>query len=372
MDLMLPEVESRTTNGRKRARERLREWALVTDSAAQVASLLKLAGRTELTELMQLAVVTSKGLTPAELLTALGAKESIPNLKVALKKVGDEGIAEHFKAVAASKADAIALIGLEPDLAVLSRLHAIIPTPPGLLRMLQISPTGALSRGVWLEQVIATAGGWAPLDELRHYSSTLPTANKLMQAVPVADLLRGVRGPLKAGLKGKAELILTLVPFGLFAAIAPVVAAGAVGEDAKRRVTAAQLQTGTSGLVMHPRAVRFTQDTVTNRGDGYTVRDNIRQLTDQKDWDIPGPVRLFKMTDDIARRAPRKESRFGVSDPANLEVGQIYTLDNRRLYAYQQAGRSAMPGGQFVPANVAVQEAFKFTTRDRGASAVLV
>jgi hypothetical protein len=372
MELMLPEVESRTQTGRKRARERLREWALLTDSAAQVASLLKLVGRTELTELMQLNVVTAAELKPDELLNVLGAKVSIADLKVALKKVGDEGIAEHFKAVAASKADAIALIRLEPDLAVLSRLHAIIPRPPGLLKMLEFSPPGALSRGVWLEQVIATAGGWAELNELRPYSTTLHIVNKLMRAVPVADLLREIRGPRKAGLTGKAELIIALVPFGAFAAIAPVVAAGAVGDAAKQQVTASQLATGAAGVKMHPRVVRFTQETVTNNGDGYTVRDNIRQLTNEPEWDIPGPVRLFEMTADIARRAVATSTRFGDADPANLEIGRIYTLDNRRLYAYQQSGRSAMPGGQFVATSVVLREAYKFTTPNRGTAAVLV
>ncbi len=32
-------------------------------------------------------------------------------------------------------------------------------------------------------------------------------------------------------------------------------------------------------------------------------------------------------------------TRYGhTGNPANLENGQVYTLDNRRLYAFQQAG----------------------------------
>jgi len=34
---------------------------------------------------------------------------------------------------------------------------------------------------------------------------------------------------------------------------------------------------------------------------------------------------------------------YPIGDPKNLEVGQIYTLDNRRLLTYRQAGRTTIP-----------------------------
>jgi hypothetical protein len=57
--------------------------------------------------------------------------------------------------------------------------------------------------------------------------------------------------------------------------------------------------------------------------------------------------------------------------PKNLINGLIYTLDNRRLYAYQQAGRTSIPV-KWVDTDVVFKFRWKFTTQDGGLSVILL
>jgi hypothetical protein len=54
-----------------------------------------------------------------------------------------------------------------------------------------------------------------------------------------------------------------------------------------------------------------------------------------------------------------------VGDPKNLEIGQIYSLDNRRLLTYRLAGRTTIPVEWVDPVEV-FNWRFEFTTKDFG------
>jgi len=121
----------------------------------------------------------------------------------------------------------------------------------------------------------------------------------------------------------------------------------------------------------NPAGIRFTQGTVTNKGDVYTVKDNIAKLNEDPKWDVPsGPIRIFKK-EAWMDTIPDKKTRFGLASPRHLKDGQTYTLDNRRLYAYKKAGRSAIPAQKASP-NRIKRDSFKFTTTNFGVSATLI
>jgi hypothetical protein len=361
---MLP--DGANANARSAARKRLKEWSSVTDSAQQVRELLRLVGRPALTDLL-------KHVSGSELKKLLGSQVTPDALNASLAKAQRAGgVDTYFAAVATSRGDALALIALEPDLDVLTRLAAVIPTPPGMKAILAATPQVAGGRGAFVEATIAQAGGWVNVGRLSTYKTDMAVLRRLLSVVPVPTLLAELADPeRKKVVSGKGDEIADLLAYGDFAHVLGILGKGVAGDKAKIAVTTAKLDTNRSGVVMHPKAIYFTQATVTNQGTGYTVRGNITKLKSEPGWDIPGPVRLFKMTDEIAQRARPQRGQFGEASPANLYKGEIYTLDNRRLYAYQQAGRSAMPGGTFVPVGTVLAEAYKFTTTDGGETAAL-
>jgi hypothetical protein len=67
-----------------------------------------------------------------------------------------------------------------------------------------------------------------------------------------------------------------------------------------------------------------------------------------------------------------QDTDYGWADPKNLENGQIYTLDNRRLAAYCLADRPTIPQPTFVPENVVKREKWKFTTNNLGTDIKIV
>jgi hypothetical protein len=129
---------------------------------------------------------------------------------------------------------------------------------------------------------------------------------------------------------------------------------------------------GPSGSRVNPQDVRFTQSTVSNRGNGYTVLGNIQALLDGSlsPEDLP-PIRVFTKTEEMNVWGSIK-TKFGLADPKNLENGILYTLDNRRLYAFQQAGITDVPV-EFVDGRPGLinRNMFKFTTSNFGISAIL-
>ncbi len=131
---------------------------------------------------------------------------------------------------------------------------------------------------------------------------------------------------------------------------------------------------------LNPNNVRFTQAEASNtgqiRGSGggsYTVADNIQALqSGQMSADDLPPIRVFRMTDGMKTWDP-KTAWFGnneyTGDPANLQPDQIYTLDNRRLAAFQRAGNiQSIPVVWEDNINVIYHDRFKFSTENFGRS----
>jgi len=123
---------------------------------------------------------------------------------------------------------------------------------------------------------------------------------------------------------------------------------------------------------VNPAGIRFTQRSISDQGEGYSVSGNIRVLgrAGALPPSVP-PARVFVKKPAMDAWGPLSAQDFNaVGDPKNLEDGQVYTLDNRRVYAYQQAG-VLMPKPQVVPDEVARRERWKFSTRSQGTSIML-
>jgi RHS repeat-associated protein len=125
---------------------------------------------------------------------------------------------------------------------------------------------------------------------------------------------------------------------------------------------------------MNPQKVRFTQDTCTNQGNGYTVQGNIQGLQDGtiSPEQMGDPIRVFQKQSEM-NGLEAKNSRFGPTSFKNLADGEWYTLDNRRLYAFQAAGITDIPvedvsGEMKTIAN----ESWKFTTTNYGVDSDLL
>jgi RHS repeat-associated protein len=107
---------------------------------------------------------------------------------------------------------------------------------------------------------------------------------------------------------------------------------------------------------MSPNDIRFTQAEISRTGDiqdatgrvvgRYTVEDNIQALQSgtMTPDDFPA-IRVFVKTPEMNDWGPMQggpRGRFW-GDPANLENGRVYSLDNRRLYVFQQAEVTDIP-----------------------------
>lgn len=98
------------------------------------------------------------------------------------------------------------------------------------------------------------------------------------------------------------------------------------------------------GDLLDPNTIRFTQDSIKSTfKDGGTINNMISKLVSgQISADDVPPIRIFE------------------------RGGNLATLDNRRLYAFQQAGqliRTIQATAQEI-----TDEAWKFTTRNGGTS----
>lgn len=119
--------------------------------------------------------------------------------------------------------------------------------------------------------------------------------------------------------------------------------------------------------------IRYSQSThslygKTDDGELYRVEDNIQWLKDHPDQELPwgGPIRVFRKQPFMDEWGPLSQSGF-TGDPRNLENGQIYTLDHRRLVAYRLAGRKTIPV-QWASLTVVRDNRWKFTTLNGGRS----
>jgi len=129
---------------------------------------------------------------------------------------------------------------------------------------------------------------------------------------------------------------------------------------------------GTFAL-LDPEKIRYSQATYsvsggTEDGSTYTVEDNIQWLREHPGQDLPwgGPIRVFRKQAFMDEWGPLARNLF-TGDPKNLQTGEIYTLDHRRLVAYRAAGRKTI---QVEWANLRLvrDQRWKFTTPDRGRS----
>jgi RHS repeat-associated protein len=144
------------------------------------------------------------------------------------------------------------------------------------------------------------------------------------------------------------------------------------------RASGSWLKWAESGLGVRPgviraftKDIRYTQSAVNPAGriEGggiYTIESNVAQLKSNPNFDLP-PIRIFKMESYMRNwgtmQNPTNPQYIG--NPKNLQVGKIYTLDNRRLLTYRLAGRNTIPARWADPMEV-FNWRFEFTTKDFG------
>ena len=119
--------------------------------------------------------------------------------------------------------------------------------------------------------------------------------------------------------------------------------------------------------------IRYSQSTYslygkTDEGELYRVEENIQWLKDHADQELPwgGPIRVFRKQPFMDEWGPLSQNGFS-GDPRNLDSGEIYTLDHRRLVAYRMAARKIIPV-QWASLSVVWDNRWKFTTPNGGRS----
>jgi hypothetical protein len=69
--------------------------------------------------------------------------------------------------------------------------------------------------------------------------------------------------------------------------------------------------------------------------------------------------------DEWSPRTNPYHPEFGPGDPRNLENGRMYSLDNRRVWSYDVAGRTTIPAIWATPEEI-LEQRWKFTTQNQG------
>jgi hypothetical protein len=119
---------------------------------------------------------------------------------------------------------------------------------------------------------------------------------------------------------------------------------------------------------LDPNNIGFTQNTIERvHTDGvHTVDGNIHMLATNPNAELPA-IRVFWNTG--VSESLEMTRRFGnnvyTGRGGNLLNDAWYTLDNRRLYEYQMAGRSSIPVIQ-VTEEEAARQAYKWSTTSWG------
>ena len=246
----------------------------------------------------------------------------------------------------------VLLVGLAGDYDSLVALAPIVTPAKTLFDELKNS--GETDRAKNLKAAIDLAGSFAELVQFRPLSNNNLHLLKLLRAmgkarlaafVPIAENAVTILDLLEVTDVNNLLTVMTANPKADLATLRPIVI--------KAKVT--------GGPRVDPMHIRFTQATCTNYGVGYTVQANIERLKSQPAWDIPGgAIRVFQKTKAMNSWGA-VDGDYGRADARYLEDDQIYTLDNRRLVAYQRAGRQ-IPAPVFVPNPTARAEMWKFTT----------
>jgi hypothetical protein len=115
----------------------------------------------------------------------------------------------------------------------------------------------------------------------------------------------------------------------------------------------------------------------TEDGSSYSVQDNIRWLREHPGEDLPwgGPIRVFRKQAFMDEWGPLTRDPLAgdslAGDPKNLENGEVYTLDHRRLVAYRAAGRDTI-GVEWANPRLVRDQRWKFTTTNGGRSIAVV
>jgi hypothetical protein len=125
---------------------------------------------------------------------------------------------------------------------------------------------------------------------------------------------------------------------------------------------------------LDPEKIKFSQASYSvsgkteDRSSMYTVEDNIQWLREHPGQDLPwgGPVLIFRKQAFMDEWGPLVRNLF-TGDPRNLENGEIYTLNHRRLVAYRRAGRKTIPV-EWANLSVVRDQRWRFTTTNRGGS----
>ncbi len=350
--------------------ERLTTLARHTDSSDQLTRLLGLLTREDRTAAgtadALIGLLTQMPAT--ELIAYLGPKSEATAVEALLTpdSGGLRGLQERLTGLPHG-GNVKGLLRLDTDVAALRQLHEVVG---GLfLSLLQHTPQVPGGRARFILGTIADAGGLEQLKTLSALSLDVGVLAQMLTYATFAEL-QPIVVKYPQALRGKG--LEHLLPFGRPADAADLLAREAGRSsiaELKVRLSSESLAAQYLGPKAHPKAIRFTQAHISGFGEGYSVKDNIKRLRDEPTWMIPGgPIRVF-----VKRRqhvAHAGQTPYGMSTSNNLIDGMTYTLDNRRLYAYQQAGRDNIPIA-FVGWDVAKREAFKFSTKDGGATAVL-
>jgi hypothetical protein len=102
-------------------------------------------------------------------------------------------------------------------------------------------------------------------------------------------------------------------------------------------VGAGQFVVHNCNVYRDPATLKFTQDAISRwHSDGHSVQANIKWLQDNPGKDLPA-VDIFTKT------SATDGLSAGRASGGKLRNGEWYSLDNRRLYEYQQAGRNMIP-----------------------------
>jgi hypothetical protein len=327
--MMLPgPITSKDDNDRKLL---LRSLAVRTESADALLNLLK------------------SGFNAKELDQALQVAGDMPKL---------QALSQTFTGLPPKTI--VLLTSVADDYKTLIDLAPLVKPAKTLYEELQKS--GTTNRAKNLKEAVDLAGSYAELVQFKPLSDDKVHLLKLLKAVGKAKLAAFV--PIAKDAATMLELLDETDADNL-----RTVMAGKPKADLATLRPLVIKSEVTKGPRVDPMRIRFTQATCTNQGDGYTVDGNIAKLKSTPAWDIPGPpIRVFQKTKAMNAWGG-SDTDFGYADPANLEDDQIYSLDNRRLVAYQRAGRQ-IPAPAFVPIPTVKAEKWKFTTKDQGRTIV--
>ena len=119
-----------------------------------------------------------------------------------------------------------------------------------------------------------------------------------------------------------------------------------------------------------PQQIRYSQAGYSEQGNGYTVSGNTEWLKANPGQDLPTkPIRIF-VKDPIMNDWGPKTNKGYTGDSVNLLDGKIYTLDHRRLVAYNNAGRSSIPVEWVTDLRFLRTQVYKFSTQNYGTNII--